>query len=531
MGRHSDRTGGTTLARAEGSPSRRLTGSAAKITRWISMAFLATALVATLVAAARVAVPTLNAGAVAENPGGTVLEVSTGGIAWQDGIRPGQEVVALSRADEPGGWQIVTEADDGGRVISRGAPHARKLRATLPLVIGASAAVLLSIAFAGRRPRESELASSAAVLQAAGPISIAAGSAMAAVVLPAAALLPAAWLARWSPWPVVLRWLPVAAVSALTFAWLLTRARGVEMFDAIDQVRFGLTILLVILAVLVAIARRPAAGTRWLADPTIATVVSLAVLVGVGFGLTAVLRLPWPAALATALVAIAAFPVLRRVVGTAIDRLVFAEVRARSEAAALESERSRLAREIHDAPLQQLSGVVRSLDLRPDAERETEALREVADQLRSIATELYPPALDDLGLSAALKSVAQRTREVAPDVAIVAAIADTSPDAGTRPPSEVELAVLRIAQEALSNAVKHSGASTIRIAGRISPWLIDIAIEDDGHGISRAALRRAQERGSMGLRSMERRAAAIGGELDRRSVKPSGTRVRLRWRA
>jgi signal transduction histidine kinase len=139
--------------------------------------------------------------------------------------------------------------------------------------------------------------------------------------------------------------------------------------------------------------------------------------------------------------------------------------------------------------------------------------------------------LDDLGLVAALKFVAQKAREVAPDILIETELVRPAGNADGRPPPEVELAVLRIAQEALGNAVRHSEASTIRIAGSVSPALIDIAIADDGRGISRTAVREAQERGSMGLNSMERRAAAIGAELERRSVRPSGTRIELRWRA
>jgi len=531
MGGIYDRTGGTTLVPGEGPPSARRAVRGAKMDRWITLGFLAAALGATLFAAARVAVPLLDSGAVAENPGGIVLKVDAGGIAWQDGVRPGQEVVALRRADEPGGWQIVTEAEDGRQVISRGAAHERKLAATWPLVVGAFAATGLSAALIPQRRRESEMASSTAVLLATGPISIAAGSMVAAVVLPASMLLPAAWLARWSRWPIIIRWLPLMTAAALAAAWLVARAVASPLFDPADQVRFGVTVVLAGLVLLIGLARRPAPGAAWLADPQISTAVSLAVLVGVGLVLTTVMRLPLPAVLASAAVAVAAFPVLRRVIGAAIDRLVFADVRARSAAAALESERSRLAREIHDAPLQELSGVIRSLDLRPEAARETEALREVADQLRSIATELYPPALDDLGLVAALKSVAQKARAVAPGVAIETDLRDPDRDIGSRPPPEVELAVLRIAQEALSNAVRHSGASRIRIVGSVSPLLVDIAVADDGRGISRTAFRTAQERGSMGLRSMERRAAAIGAELERRSVKPSGTRIEVRWRS
>jgi two-component system sensor histidine kinase DegS len=499
--------------------------------RWITLSLLAVGLATTILVAARVVDPVVGSGAVTENPGGKVLQVEAGGIAWQDGIRPGQEVVALGRADEPGGWRIVTLAADGGQIVSRGAPAERKLDASWPLVIGAFVALVVSAALVRRRPRESEMASATAVLLAAGPSSITAGSAVAGLVLPAALLLPAAWLARWSGWRVTIRWLPLAVAAVLAAAWLVSRATASPLFDRADQVRFGLTIVLACVVLLAGLARRPAPGLGWLADPQTSTVLSLSILAGIAVGLAMVVRLPWPATLATAAVAIAAFPVLRRVTGAATDRLLFAEIRARSAAAALESERSRLAREIHDAPLQELSGIIRSLDLRPEMEHETEALREVADQLRSISTNLYPPALEDLGLVAALKFMAYKAREMTPDISIEIDLADAAGDRGGRPPAEVELAVLRIVQEALGNAVRHSGASTIRVAGRISSSIIDVVISDDGRGISRAAYRSAQQRGSMGLSSMERRAAAIGAELERLGVKPSGTRLQLRWRA
>lgn len=337
MGGIPERTGGTTLALDEGSPSPQRAIGARKMDRWITLGFLALAMGATAVTAARVADPVVGSGAVTENPGGVVLKAEVGGVAGQDGIRAGQEVVALRRADEPGGWRIVTLASDGGQVVSRGAPHERKLSAAWPLVIGAFVASALSVVLVRRRPRESEMASATAVLLAAGPWSITAGTAMAGIVLPAAMLLPAAWLARWSGRGLI-GWLPLGAAAVLAAAWLVLQATASPLFDPADQVRFGLTVLLAGVVLLVALARRPAPGAGWLADPQTSTVVSLAILVGTGVGLAIVVRVPWPAVLASAAVAMASFPVLRRVVGAAIDRLLFAEIRARSAAAAVESE-------------------------------------------------------------------------------------------------------------------------------------------------------------------------------------------------
>lgn len=161
---------------------------------------------------------------------------------------------------------------------------------------------------------------------------------------------------------------------------------------------------------------------------------------------------------------------------------------------------------------------------------QTEALREVAEQLRSIATGLHPPALDDLGLAAALRFVAERARAESVGARIETQIVERD-ESGERPPTEVELAVLRIAQEALANAVRHSGASAIRLTAAVSPDQIRLEVIDDGVRIGRGTVRTAQAHGSMGLISMERRAQAIGARLERQAGRPRGTKIALRWPA
>ncbi|HEU5207990.1 MAG TPA: sensor histidine kinase, partial [Longimicrobiales bacterium] len=291
------------------------------------------------------------------------------------------------------------------------------------------------------------------------------------------------------------------------------------------------TVALSALVMLSAVAPSILANRRWVADPQASTAVAVAMLVAAGLVLTNVVRVPLPLVAVAALVAAPVLPRFRRLLATATDRLMFADIRARSSASALETERARVAREIHDSPLQELSGVIRKLDLNPQIEAETEALRGVADQLRSIATELYPPVLDDLGLVAALRSFAHRFRPEPSSDGVQIHVAVTDDGSPYRPPPDVELAVLRIVQEAVNNAVAHAEARRVQIVGSVSPAAVHVSVVDDGRGIDHARARRAQQLGHMGLASMQQRAAAVGADLRFEHAKPSGTRVELRWQA
>lgn len=112
-----------------------------------------------------------------------------------------------------------------------------------------------------------------------------------------------------------------------------------------------------------AVAPSILANRRWVADPQASTAVAVAMLVAAGLVLTNVVRVPLPLVAVAALVAAPVLPRFRRLLATATERLMFADIRARSSASALETERARVAREIHDSPLQELSGVIRKLDL------------------------------------------------------------------------------------------------------------------------------------------------------------------------
>jgi signal transduction histidine kinase len=206
--------------------------------------------------------------------------------------------------------------------------------------------------------------------------------------------------------------------------------------------------------------------------------------------------------------------------------MLLADLREHARLDAAEAERAHLSRELHDAPLQQLAGIIRRLELLPEARAESEELRAVAEQLRGVATELRPPVLDDLG-SPRPSSPAETASTN--EVAVVAEVEDlTRLGVGGRPPAEVELAIFRVAQEAVANALRHAQASEIRLAGEVAAGRIVLSVTDDGRGLDEGEARAAARRGRLGLASIRRRAEAIDAEVDI-GGSPEGTRVAVRW--
>jgi signal transduction histidine kinase len=191
--------------------------------------------------------------------------------------------------------------------------------------------------------------------------------------------------------------------------------------------------------------------------------------------------------------------------------------------AAAETERARLAADLHDDALQQLTMLVRTLDESGQTEAADEA-REVATKLRSVVGDLRLPILDDLGAGAALEWLVERVEPLAGGPVKL----ERSDE--TRPPANVELAVFRVAQEALTNAIKHGRPPIavrydVRADGRVT-----LAIDDAGVGIGDEAAEEAPRQGHFGLANMQQRAEQIGALLDVRRWPAGGTRVALEWR-
>jgi signal transduction histidine kinase len=190
--------------------------------------------------------------------------------------------------------------------------------------------------------------------------------------------------------------------------------------------------------------------------------------------------------------------------------------------AATEAERARLAADIHDDALQELTLLVRRLESAGDTEG-AEIGRTVADRLRAICGDLRLPILDDLGVGPALDWLVLRIERLAGGEVRLERADDTrhSPD--------VELAIFRVAQEALANAVKH-GKPPIVVRYRSTAAGISLAIDDAGPGIAEDAPESAEKAGRFGLLNMAQRAEQIGAILDVKRWPGGGTHVALEWR-
>jgi signal transduction histidine kinase len=191
--------------------------------------------------------------------------------------------------------------------------------------------------------------------------------------------------------------------------------------------------------------------------------------------------------------------------------------------AATEAERARVAADIHDDALQELTLLVQRLDAAGDAEG-ADIARTVSDRLRAICGDLRLPILDDLGVGPALDWLVLRIERLAGGEVRL----ERADDA--RPPADVELAFFRVAQEALANAVKH-GRPPIVVRYASSESGVSLSIDDAGPGIAEDAGDVAEKSGHFGLLNMEQRAEAIGAILDVRRWPTGGTHVALEWRA
>ena len=211
--------------------------------------------------------------------------------------------------------------------------------------------------------------------------------------------------------------------------------------------------------------------------------------------------------------------------------LTNARLHEHSRELSIMSERNRLALELHDAVSQKLFALVLSAESAstlldrdaPAARAQLVGLRELAqealDELRSLIGELRPPDLARDGLGGALrKHVAMLRRAHGVQIDVEVDGADAGGGARDRD-------VLRIAQEALQNAVRHAGASRIRVRLAARGRALAMEVADDGAGFDPAEPELRSRR--LGLTSMEERAQRLGGRLEIRSAAGEGTTVRL----
>ena len=191
-----------------------------------------------------------------------------------------------------------------------------------------------------------------------------------------------------------------------------------------------------------------------------------------------------------------------------------------------ELERRRLARELHDETGQALTSILlglKALEERsedPASRAATQELRELVvstlQDVRRLAVELRPSALDDFGLVAALERLAASFAEqTGISVDFQTALADE------RLPEEVETALYRIVQESLTNVVKHAQARRVSILLARNDGAVKAVVEDDGQGFDPAK----QTDGGYGLMGMRERLALLGGRLEVESGHDGGTTI------
>ncbi|WP_370418626.1 GAF domain-containing sensor histidine kinase [Streptomyces sp. QH1-20] len=211
--------------------------------------------------------------------------------------------------------------------------------------------------------------------------------------------------------------------------------------------------------------------------------------------------------------------------------LTNARLYERSRELTIAGERSRLAHELHDAVAQKLfslrltaQAATALVDRDParakgELQQVAQLAAEAADELRAAVVELRPAGLDEDGLVATL-----RTQVKVLDRAHAAHVTFASNGVRALPAAQEE-AMLRVAQEALHNALRHSGAKHVEVVvSRVGP-VAALRVTDDGQGFDPSAVRRAGRH--LGLVSMRDRASGVGGRLTVTSEPGKGTTIEM----
>ena len=202
---------------------------------------------------------------------------------------------------------------------------------------------------------------------------------------------------------------------------------------------------------------------------------------------------------------------------------------------AQEDERRRIARELHDQIGQILTAVKMNLHTVQQFCQGSEAGSYVKDNIeavdqalrlvRDLSVDLRPPILDDLGLTTALRWYVDRyTKRTGLSVDVLIDL----PDENERFSRDIETACFRIAQEALTNVVRHAKATHVVVRLSRDAEALLLTVKDDGVGFDVERLRkRAPRQATLGLISMQERAYAAGGTIDLDSAPAKGTEIRF----
>jgi signal transduction histidine kinase len=195
-----------------------------------------------------------------------------------------------------------------------------------------------------------------------------------------------------------------------------------------------------------------------------------------------------------------------------------ASERSRQRLAAAEGERQRWARELHDETLQSLGAVRIGLSSagrsdRPQALAQAvslavDQLEDAIANLRALITDLRPAALDELGIQAALEGLAERSARHGLEVDVSVELADGQGRESTRHAPELETAIYRIVQEALTNASKHGEAKRAVVEIHEQDATVHLSVRDDGDGFDPDV-----GTDGFGMLGMHERVTLLGGEL------------------
>jgi len=202
---------------------------------------------------------------------------------------------------------------------------------------------------------------------------------------------------------------------------------------------------------------------------------------------------------------------------------------------AQERERAELARELHDEVGQAFTALKIQLEMLRQAKDPSEyasRIDECADivasalaQVRNLSLGLRPPQLDEFGLVSALRSHVERMARTA----TIEIAFEADPQIGRLHP-DIEIACFRIAQESLTNALRHAQARRVRIVLRINADTLALIVQDDGRGFDvRAANEKALHGTSMGVAGLQERALLVGGFVKIESEVGAGTEVVARF--
>ena len=207
---------------------------------------------------------------------------------------------------------------------------------------------------------------------------------------------------------------------------------------------------------------------------------------------------------------------------------------------AIEAEQTRIGQDIHDGLVQHLSGIAflceaLETELAGEGSRHLAALRRIhgllsesAVQARGVARGLCPVGLETAGLASALEKLVGVSHEMFPEVRIdfvrdgrLGGAVDSEPDGLDK---DAQIQLYRIVQEALHNAIKHSGAGRIVVSMSEMPGGLQLAVEDDGRGLPAEAGRGD----GMGMSTMSYRAARLGASFSASAGASRGTRIEVR---